>query len=649
MKTVLAIALVLGFPVNAQTPQLYGALTYSGGLWSPALSSGSALPTSLTPQTIGLMCYNSGLGKWVAADSSCFGGGGSAPGGTSTNEQYRLNSTTLGGTTTIYIAPSGDATGATDNAAIQAACNTGGVVRLAATPSTIFYITGVSMTTTPCTIKGAGNKQTSAQMESGTNYAFTVSYSDAAAPGNTGGSISDFELHQDPGVTPTAGGAFFVGLTGATYPGHQTSGFHLDNVNVTGTFGGIRTRWAYLSFFDNDIFTLMGGGSGNDGCIRLDTPNPNGDLYFNSVACSGANSGLIIDQSDRNEFISFKTNGGGGSPANNKSGIQFNDPSLETQDSTRNITFVDPSIEGSGANGCAINYDTSSFGGPSNVQVIGGEFSFGPTTVLCNNGTPISYYQMADAFGLHQQPITLSNIYDGTIYPPGQSPTSGIYSMNLWVPDIGTSWAGDCSVAGTFPCFGGTGVSPYWLTMRNSSNFNGGSATGLDLGLVVDDYQGYLPGHSWLTTETYDFGAYHASEVILAPTDPTGCGGTGGVGCAFPSFHFRPTSYSGSFAGKRGWAWFNGGLSVGFDAESQIDPGAGAIYTQGVSEHGKFNAATNPLPTCDSGSASYYLGGTAVVSDATAPIYMGAYSSGGGVTAEVICSYNGATYGWLTH
>jgi hypothetical protein len=58
-----------------------------------------------------------------------------------------------------------------------------------------------------------------------------------------------------------------------------------------------------------------------------------------------------------------------------------------------------------------------------------------------------------------------------------------------------------------------------------------------------------------------------------------------------------------------------------------------------------YSAAGTPLPSCGSGTR----GAQAVVSDATAPTYMGAYTSGGPVTADVICSFNGSSYTWLTH
>jgi hypothetical protein len=58
-----------------------------------------------------------------------------------------------------------------------------------------------------------------------------------------------------------------------------------------------------------------------------------------------------------------------------------------------------------------------------------------------------------------------------------------------------------------------------------------------------------------------------------------------------------------------------------------------------------FSAAGTPLPSC----VSALNGAKAIVSDATAPTYHGAYTSGGAITSSVICSYNGSTYSWLTN
>jgi hypothetical protein len=45
----------------------------------------------------------------------------------------------------------------------------------------------------------------------------------------------------------------------------------------------------------------------------------------------------------------------------------------------------------------------------------------------------------------------------------------------------------------------------------------------------------------------------------------------------------------------------------------------------------------------------YNLGRMAIISDASSPTYMGAYVSGGTITADVLCSSNGTTYQWVTH
>ena len=71
----------------------------------------------------------------------------------------------------------------------------------------------------------------------------------------------------------------------------------------------------------------------------------------------------------------------------------------------------------------------------------------------------------------------------------------------------------------------------------------------------------------------------------------------------------------------------------------------GQVSSDRIDARSLYSAAGTPLPTC----SSTYKGSRAVVSDATTPTYMGAYTSGGGITAEVICSYNGTTYSWLTH
>lgn len=85
-----------------------------------------------------------------------------------------------------------------------------------------------------------------------------------------------------------------------------------------------------------------------------------------------------------------------------------------------------------------------------------------------------------------------------------------------------------------------------------------------------------------------------------------------------------------------------GGLVLTTAANPQVTK---YVAQLGADTQSLYSAATNPLPTC---SASL-LGQQKLVSDATTPTYMGTYTSGGSVTAQTICSYNGSAYNWVTH
>lgn len=58
-----------------------------------------------------------------------------------------------------------------------------------------------------------------------------------------------------------------------------------------------------------------------------------------------------------------------------------------------------------------------------------------------------------------------------------------------------------------------------------------------------------------------------------------------------------------------------------------------------------YSAAGQALPTC----GAEMKGTSLAVSDATSPTFMGTYTSGGAITARVVCGYNGTTYAWQTH
>ena len=92
-------------------------------------------------------------------------------------------------------------------------------------------------------------------------------------------------------------------------------------------------------------------------------------------------------------------------------------------------------------------------------------------------------------------------------------------------------------------------------------------------------------------------------------------------------------------ASLKGYTW--NGSSYVLNSYINPDGSIGSMYSTPT----KLYSAGTALPTCNAAMQ----GSSATVSDATSPTYMGSYTSGGTITAQVICSYNGSTYSWLTH
>ena len=79
---------------------------------------------------------------------------------------------------------------------------------------------------------------------------------------------------------------------------------------------------------------------------------------------------------------------------------------------------------------------------------------------------------------------------------------------------------------------------------------------------------------------------------------------------------------------------------------STLGDGSGTIFAASFLPGVIYSAAGTALPTCAAG----LKGQKSTVSDATSPLlYMTAYTSGGTLTADVMCSYDGSTYTWLMH
>ena len=122
--------------------------------------------------------------------------------------------------------------------------------------------------------------------------------------------------------------------------------------------------------------------------------------------------------------------------------------------------------------------------------------------------------------------------------------------------------------------------------------------------------------------------AYTATNAYAAYLDSTGAGVTNGYGLYIAS----------QSSATNHWGIYQAGTT-------DVNYFASPVTTTAVLPTTIYSAAGTALPACASG----IKGERAVVSDATSPTYMGAYASGGSITAEVICSYNGSSYSWLTH
>jgi hypothetical protein len=157
----------------------------------------------------------------------------------------------------------------------------------------------------------------------------------------------------------------------------------------------------------------------------------------------------------------------------------------------------------------------------------------------------------------------------------------------------------------------------------------GSSVPVAEVAIVPDSYSGENP-----TAFNIQYSDNNSTWTTLSAV--TGASGTPGV--------YELFEMPGAIAASSSYKWY-ANTSVTPMALYLQPTAGGAFFPVGGSLGGGYSAAGTPLPTCASG----INGDTAVVSDAAAPLYMTAYTSGGTVTAAVICSYSGSAYAWLTH
>jgi hypothetical protein len=167
---------------------------------------------------------------------------------------------------------------------------------------------------------------------------------------------------------------------------------------------------------------------------------------------------------------------------------------------------------------------------------------------------------------------------------------------------------------------GSSSPATIWNLIQHSTGGN------LSMG-VYNDFGSPVPYFNVDGTNALWFAASNSNWMTLNPSTSLGWAGTGSVG-ASPS-----VSLSYVAAGIVGVG--NGTVGDTSKAMQVASILPGILYS----------AAGTALPTCASG----IQGDDATVKDATSPTYMGAYTSGGPITAKVICSYDGSSYAWKTH
>ena len=171
-----------------------------------------------------------------------------------------------------------------------------------------------------------------------------------------------------------------------------------------------------------------------------------------------------------------------------------------------------------------------------------------------------------------------------------------------------------------------TGQTGYWNASSSAGQLISVSNQPLMGASGGQAYNGTNPAIIYYSNPTFDFlttSTGYYCEICSLPIETIALTNTGTV-----NYFIRHAQAGGSLAAPN-FAVNEAG------EESATDWNPTTIYS----------AAGTALPTCASG----IKGRQAVVSDATTPLYMTAYTSGGGITAAVICSYNGTTYSWLTH
>lgn len=130
----------------------FAAYMWNGSAWTPATTTGTAQALTWNPPPASMYCFNSGLSEWVAADSSCFGGGGGGS-GTVTSVTFTGDGVVDSSTPSTAVTTSGTVTATINTQVAHSILGnfTGSTAAPTFSATPTFAITNLTGTCTACT------------------------------------------------------------------------------------------------------------------------------------------------------------------------------------------------------------------------------------------------------------------------------------------------------------------------------------------------------------------------------------------------------------------------------------------------------------------------------------------------------------------
>jgi hypothetical protein len=402
------------------------------------------------------------------------------------------------------------------------------------------------------------------------------------------------------------------------------------------------------------------GGSAAPTAVAMPTSGTNG--------CAGSSDALIYNTSTHALGCNTISGGGGGTPSYpvtvagtvTSGGIPyFSNTTTETSSGILNSNIL---VKGGGAGGAPTNSSITDNG----TSIIAAE----PFTSSAVGNVPLTINGFSSG-----QTADLLDVYKYSGGPSALSLTpSGVLTIGNAAGTVGGSialgpssgggggssfgmisngyYSGLILVGGPAYTFGGVNTVAN-VTMSgglytSSVNANSPIMNGVDVSLPLGSYTAGNLTSPWTvmnlrstlgngTNVTYT-AATPMSVLGLNPTINVNTGSTSG----YTEIYSKPVETSKSATATNYFIQHfpSGGSTANFSVAQD-----GSEVAKNWTPSTIFSAAGTALPTCAAG----IKGMQAVVSDATVPLYMTAYASGGTITTAVICSYNGTTYSWLTH